>query len=548
MAELRVLSRGALQPDMESALTDPDFYPHRVERVQVAETHISKVFLTGSFVYKVKKPVDFGFLDFSTLEKRRYFCEQEVVLNQRLTRNVYLGVEPITREPAGYALNGTGEVVEYAVKMRQLPRERSMLALLTGGRLSPEMARELGFVLAGFYETARRGPDIDRLGSLGTIRINVEENFAQSEPFVPAILDPEKFEFLRQTLNTFMDRKSVLFARRVEDRRVCDCHGDLRLDHVYFMDSIQVIDCIEFNDRFRYGDVAGDLAFIALDMDYHGRSRLARTLLVSYALAADDPEVFTLLDFYKCYRAHVRCKIKCLQIGAGCLPYPRHLAAEEEAARWFDLAGGYARMLGRNTLWIIGGMIGSGKSTIAGELAKRLNVRVLSSDMVRKGLFGPGPLVPARAPFGEGIYTRSRTDETYAHMLLHAREDLARGRSIVLDATFGRARHRGQAVDLARELGVNLIFAECVCPVRVLRRRLAERRGHEEVSDARAKHLEEMQREFEPLEELGEEIYLRLDTDRTLSESLVELFCGTNLRQHLQAGISFEAPKSDPGP
>jgi len=511
------------QTGVDLALSDPDFYPHPVGSIQVEETHISKVFLTGDLVYKVKKPVNLGFLDFSTLEKRHYYCEQEILLNQRLSHDVYLGVAAVTREPTGYALNGPGEPVEYAVNMRQLPRERTMLELLRRGKLSADMVQELVRILTRFYERARRGPEIEVMGSREVIEVNTEEDFTQTEPFVPAVIDPEKFTGTHRAVRAFLNERVDLFQRRNKTGRICDCHGDLRLGHIYFVDGIQIIDCVEFNDRLRYGDVAADLAFLAMDLDYNGFADVGQKLLTDYTQAAGDPEVFLLLDFYKCYRAHVRCKVECLRQAAGDLPARKAGLAVENARRYFHLACEYAARFSRRTLWIVCGFIASGKSTIAAELAKRLGVRVHSSDIIRKKFCGLKPMEPAVAEFGEGIYTPAISGQTYELMLLEAREELSGGKSVILDGTFGRRHYRDLAHRLAEEMQANVIFVECFCPGSLLGQRLAEREGRALVTDARLRHLEAQRQTFEPLDELANDIHLEVSTDQPLQQSLQQI-------------------------
>jgi aminoglycoside phosphotransferase family enzyme/predicted kinase len=520
---------------VEAGFIDPVFYPHPVEYVQVEETHISKVFLTGNFVYKLKKPVKLGFLDYTTLEKRKYFCEQEILLNKRLSHDVYLELVAVTNDQAGCTLNGAGEPLEYAVKMRQLPQEKTMEKILHQGYLSPTMAQDLALVLAEFYEKAERGEDIDYLGSVEMIEANVEENFAQTGPFVSDVLHRERFSAIHQAAQTFLQREQKLFQRRIDTGRIRDCHGDLRLDHVYFLEEIQIIDCIEFNERFRYGDVAADLAFLAMDLDYHGSPGLGRALITSYALAAEDPEIFALLDFYKCYRAHVRCKVECLRYVEGGLDSHEKQEAREKAQRHFDLAHDYAKVMRRPTLWVICGLIASGKSTVAGELANRLQIQMHSSDLVRKQLFGLGPKDAARASFKEGIYTEAATEETYKQLLFAARDELAHGRSTIVDATFGKLHHRDQARKLASELGANIIFSQCTCPEQVLRHRLTQRRNRQQVSDARLEHFEDLLHAFEPLNESEQDVHVEVGTDKSLMESMVTLLSEAYVLQGDQA-------------
>jgi aminoglycoside phosphotransferase family enzyme/predicted kinase len=521
---------GDIPEGLDAALRDPAIYPHPVERIEVEETHISKVFLTGLFVYKVKKPVDFGFLDFSTLAQRRHWCEQEVQLNRRLSRGVYVEVVEITREAEGFALGGKGEPVEYAVKMRELPRTRSMLALLRRGEVTPAMIDDLARILAAFYSAARGGPEIDAMGSVEVIRANTEENFFQIEPFVAALLEREKFLFVRRAVKEFLERHGDLFQRRVETGRIRDGHGDLRLDHIYFEDRIQIIDCVEFNERLRREDVTADLAFLAMDLDSLGCGHLGWRLIRTYAQAAGDPEIYILLDFYKCYRAYVRCKVDCLRLAEGGLEDAEAQELRRQARRHSRLATAYAATFSRQTLWVVCGLSASGKSTIAREMATRLRVGVQSSDVVRKLLLGIPPYEPAPAEFGEGIYTPARTASTYEALLGEVREELRCGRSTIADATFGKRLFRDQVRQLARGFGASIIFVECICPEPLLRRRLSNRQGNL-VTDARLHHFEAQRRAFEALAELPESMHIKLGTDAPIEECLLVLFSETYLRQ-----------------
>jgi len=506
-----------------SALSNPDFYPHPVSTIQVEETHISTVFLTGDFVYKVKKPVDFGFLDYTTVEKRLQYCKQEVLLNSRLSENVYLGVVSITEEPTGYTLNGSGKPVEYAVKMRQLPKERTMLQLLRRGEFSLNMLRDLVEILVRFYEKTEKGPEIDAMGSRELIWVNIEEDFVQTNPFVSTVLDKAQFSDLHRRVRTFLNSQAELFDRRIKSGCIRDCHGDLRLGHIYFMDSISIIDCIEFNERFRYGDLASDLAFLAMDLDYNGFADIGHKLLAEYSRSADDPEIFLLADFYKCYRAHVRCKVECLRYGAGDLPGREEHMAKERAMSYFDLAWRYADNFSRRTIWIVCGLSGSGKSTIAAELGKLMNLKCYRSDVIRKRLFGLSPEEQVVAPFGESIYTPAASDKTYEQMLLEARKEMSRGRSVILDGTFGRLQHRVLARRLAEQMEANVIFVECRCRQSLLRQRLSARQEQKSISDARLQHLAAQSLAFEPLDELWDSLHLPINTEQPLNQCVHEI-------------------------
>jgi len=526
---------GDIPPEIEAAFLKPSLYPHAVEEIFCCETHISKVFLTGGYAYKVKKPVNFGFLDFSTLEKRRHFCEREVLLNQRLSHNIYLGVVAVTRKAGGYELDGPGEVVEYAVKMRQLPGERSMLELLRRGELHEGLVAELAVLLANFYRKARHGQSIDKMGTVETVRLNCEENFSQIEPFVSRVVPAEPFLYIRHNVREFLEHRKVLFDRRIAHGHICDGHGDLRLEHVYFLDTVQVIDCIEFNDRFRNNDVTADLAFLGEGLDFYRREDLSHTLVRTYASAANDPEVFVLLDFYKCYRALVRCKVDCLRLAEGGLQQRQRQEVIEKIQRHLDLGKLYAATCSRPTLWLMCGLSGSGKSRIADELAECFQVKVVRSDVIRKKLHGIEPHTGVVTEFGKGIYSEAATESTYDQLLLAARRQLAQGNSCILDATFGKRHQRQRARQVAAEMDACLIAVECLCPEEVRRQRLAQRQGQVLYSDARLQHMAAQGLAFEEVDELPQEVHLRLRTDQSLAESFGELLAEAHWRQRVQA-------------
>jgi aminoglycoside phosphotransferase family enzyme/predicted kinase len=519
---------------VETVLKDPEFYPHPVTAIQVEETHISTVFLTGDFVYKIKKPVDLGFLDYTTLKKRHRYCKQEVLLNRRLSENVYLDVVSITEEPTGYTLNGSGKPVEYAVKMRQLPKERTMLQLLRRGEFNLNMLGDLVQMLVRFYHKTDKGPEIDAMGSRELIWVNIEEDFVQTNPFVSTVLDKVKFSDLHRQVRTFLNSQAELFDRRIKSGCIRDCHGDLRLGHIYFTDSLSIIDCIEFNKRFRYGDVASDLAFLAMDLDYNGFTDIGQKLLVEYAQSADDPEIFLLADFYKCYRAHVRCKVECLRYGAGDLSGREEHRARERAQSYFELAWRYADTFSRRTIWIVCGLSGSGKSSIAAEQGKRMNLHCYRSDVIRKRLFGLSPEQQVVTAFGESIYTPAASDRTYEQLLLEARKDMCRGRSVILDGTFGRLQHRVLARRLAEEMEANVIFIECRCRQSLLRQRLSAREKQKSISDARLQHLDAQSQAFEPLDELWDSLHLPINTEQPLHQCVHEILSKGYLLQSQQ--------------
>ncbi len=324
-------------PELIQALLNPRLYPDPPRRVELLQTQMSYVLLAGDYVYKIKKPVNLGFLDYTTLEKRRALCRKETELNRRLCPDAYLGVVPITISAGHYSIGGDGEAAEYAVKMRRLPGERMLDYLLPRGRVTPRMLADVAALLAGFHAGAATGGEIDKIGGPASVVQNTEENFAQTERYFGEIITPETYQRLKRYTRGFIKANGALFRKRVAAGRIRDCHGDLHAAHVCFTDKICIYDCIEFNDRFRYGDVAAEVAFLAMDLDHYGRRDLSQSFVTAYIEASGDGELMKLLDFYKCYRAYVRGKV-------GCFQYDDPYIAAAEKGKIRDSARGYFQL------------------------------------------------------------------------------------------------------------------------------------------------------------------------------------------------------------
>lgn len=505
-------------------MKQPEFYPHPVEAIEIRETHISKVFLTGYYVYKLKKPVNFEFLDFSTPARRRHFCRREVILNRRLTQSLYLSVETIHWDGQRYALEGPGPVVEYAVKMIQLPEHRSMAALLSTGGFLPSDMELLARRLSDFYRKAGTGGYINTFGSLGTVWRNCEENFRQMERLSNDCFEIDLLGAIRGVTRAFLYRKRNLFNRRVKEGKIRDCHGDLRADHIYFDGGIQIIDCIEFNERFRYSDIAADIAFLVMDLESRGHGELARKLLTSIVHRTEDADLYTLIDFYCCYRAVVRAKTAAFRATALAAGDPEEKAFHQQCRRYMDLAFGYARRFTRPTLWIVCGLPASGKSTVASALASALELSVFNSDVVRKELFGLTAGTPLVVPYGAAIYSREATALTYGQLLLKAQEEIRHGRPVILDATFSLRHQRREAARLAGDMDANIHIVECVAPEKILRKRLAERISRAGVSDAREEHLQQIRASRESVDRRSESPCFRVRTDQPVEMVLESIF------------------------
>lgn len=482
-------------------LTRPQAFPciPRVsETIELIQTHASAVLLVGEYAYKLKKARDFGFFDYSTPERRHHFCEQEVILNSRLAPQIYLGVAPLLAAPAGTFSFGqvftpgnipmpgtwldTGQVIDYAVVMLRLPEEATLAAHVARGTATPELLEAVAEPVARFHMTVPTSEYISDFGSLHVVRGNWDENFTQMRPYIGRSLAQATFDRLVAYIYAFLDNYASLFTARIHEQRIRDCHGDLRLQHVYILRGeaearpiISIVDCIEFNERFRYSDVAAEVAFLAMELDAAGRSDLARSFVKAYVACAGDQALSELLPFYICYRACVRGKVLSFQLDQPEVPAEQREAARQEAEAFFNLAVTYASGSTRPTLLLVGGLMGTGKSTLASRLQADLGWTLFSSDTTRKELAQLEPHQPQSDQFGEGLYSAAWSARTYQTMFNRTAEVLAAGRSVILDATFASRSHRHAAVQVATLYGANLVFIECQCPRELSLQRLAQR-------------------------------------------------------------------------
>jgi len=532
--------------DLLQALLNPEIYPEKPAEVQFLQTHASALFFAGEHVYKVKKPVNFGFLDFTTLEKRKYFCLEEVVLNRRLCPEVYLGVTEIRLENGQIRLGeGPGEIIEYAVLMKKLPQDCLMDRQLAEGKVTPGVLQEIAARLAQFHAQAATGPDIASFGRVEVIRTNVEENFAQMENFVGTSLSAEAFAEIRQGARIFMERNRPLFEGRQRGGRIRDCHGDLHLEHICLDEEILIFDCIEFNPRFRYGDVAADIAFLLMDLDFHGHPGFSAELAAAYLSLSRDWPLYLLLNFYKSYRACVRGKVFSFRLEDPAFPAREKTTTRMAAGRYFLLARQYARELNRPLLVATSGLMGTGKSTIACALAEALGWSWLRSDLVRKELAGWSPGERRRDLFRKGLYAPDFSEKTYQALFSRAEALLPVGSSVVLDASFQRDRDRLAALDLARRTGADFLLLECHSDERIIRSRLDSRlRKEDEPSDGRWEIFREQKKNFEKIQGWEPDLYLSLDTAIPLEECLQGFF------RHLlkrEAGLREREEKKEVG-
>jgi hypothetical protein len=484
-------------------LSRPESYPEAPERVETAETHISRVFIAGAYAFKLKKALNLGFLDYSTLDLRRRFCEEEIRLNRRLAPQVYLDVVWV-REVGGsfrLALGGDdrGREVEPLVRMRRVPAESLLSALVLRGEATRAHIDCLVDLLIPFYRAARPQEVGGRLGTPEALRQTLRQNFELARPFVGELLAPEVFHALRSAQFTYLTFHEDLFRKRLRDGRVRDGHGDLRAEHVAYLPECAVLDAIDFNEALRVTDTACDVAFLKMDLEILKAPELGRYFIDRYVSATGDEEARLLLDFYVSYRAFVRGNVDGLKLSQSSVA-PKHAAdLRLRAKRFFELAHAHALSFHRPLLVLVGGLSGTGKSTLAQGIAERLAAPAFRSDEVRKELAGLAPSEAAKTSLPESFYTEAWTQRTYEELLRRAQRLLLRGAVVVLDATFPRRDLREAARRVGRDSGARVVHIECTAPAAVAAERMALRAAQgASISDATAVLQAEQAAAYQP--------------------------------------------------
>ncbi|MDL1970417.1 MAG: AAA family ATPase [Candidatus Desulfofervidaceae bacterium] len=507
--------------DFINFLLKPLAYPHPVEEIKLLQTHISWVFLTGDFVYKIKKPVDFGFLDFTTLEKRHYFCQEEIRLNRRLSPDIYLDVVPVVKREGGVFIGGEGEVIDYAVKMKQLPEESCLTSLLEKGELTSSIMEKIARIMANFYASSETNEEIATYGLPEKIEVNIKENFDQTKTYTGRTISREIYEKLKKYSFEFLRDKKVYFLNRIKAGQIKDGHGDFHCANIYYyQNKVYVLDCIEFNTRFRYADVAADVAFLLMDLDFRQASPLGNYFLNTYLAQTNDFGLLGVLNFYKIYRAYVRGKISSFEADMSGISQDRQKAALARAKAYFELAYSYLQPLFKPCLLATVGFLGSGKSTVARHLAARLGAVVIRSDAVRKHILGLKPDEHLYVPFGQGIYAPEVTKQVYANILNLAKEALNAGFPVILDASFNKEVYRQGVRDLAQALNCPYYFLHLQCDEDILKQRLAKRQEEsQDISDGHLGLLSSFKQTFEPLKD---ENQIVLDTTQPVEKVVQE--------------------------
>lgn len=526
MSELN--AAGDRKTGLYKVMESPDFYPHEPKDVKHVQTHISHVYIVPPLVYKVKKPVDLGFLDFSTLEKRKYFCKCEVQLNRRLCSDIYLGVVPIAQKGDNFILEPQDEtgIVEYAVKMKKLEERYFLHSLIDNDALEPKHLDRVGNKLADFYLQQNPDKKVKEFGTIERIKYNTDENFEQTEAFIDDTIDREAYNAIQYFTNEFFKRNEELFSRRKEEGCIIDGHGDLHLEHIHIKpDRVCIYDCIEFNERLRYGDWAVDLAFLAMDLDFNERWDLERYFVHKMTALLDDSDLPVIIDFYKCYRAYVKGKVKSIHSTEEEVSKQERDRVYKLAGRYFDLSLRYALLGSRPVVIILMGGVGTGKSTLARHLSDKMGIENVSSDSLRKSLAGL-PL-DERTPEAkrEALYHHEMSRKVYNALFEKAETNLKKEESIILDATFSNRDRRKEFINRFNKAGMAYLFVEVVASEETVKSRLRERESKSEViSDARLEDFEMLQQRYQSPDDKEIPHLITVNTDHSKTDTVNELY------------------------
>jgi uncharacterized protein len=478
------------------------FYPHSViQPIEIIQTHASYVFLTGEYAYKLKKHVDFGFFDYSTLVKRKYFLELELKLNKNIAPELYLAVIPIVEQDNNLTLGGEGEIVEYALQMRQFSQENLFTNLLAANKLSSDRLRELGKLVAHFHQTADTNEYVSSFGTVAQIRVAIAQNYQQTQKYLGIVQTQTQLAATKEYTDYFLSEREDLFDNRIKQQKIKECHGDLHLKNIcLWQNKIQLFDRIEFNESFRFVDTFYDIAFTVMDLDARSKPDLANVFLNSYLEYTGDWTGLLLLPFYLCRQAYVRAKVNSFLLDDPEVSLTNKEQAKKTASDYYRQAYQYTQTKPGNLI-LMSGLSGSGKSTVAQYLAQKQGAIHLRSDAVRKHLAG----IPIDEPGQDNLYSTEMTEKTYTRLLelglLLAKE----GFTIILDAKYDRLLQRQTAISQANNQHIPIKIIQCNAPVSILRDRLNKRQG--DISDATADLIAIQQANAEAIT-IAEQVYV----------------------------------------
>jgi len=497
------------QKNIFSLMKNPSSYTHPVSSVQQIQTHISSVFLTGKFVYKIKKKVDFGFLDFSTLEKRKHFCDEELLLNNRLSPGLYLDVVPISETKDNKIIvDSSDNIIEYAVKMKQFPQEKIMVEQLKKNNVRKYHIDQIIKTLTGFYENQEITDEIRSYGKKIKIEQNIIENFQQTESFIDRTIPESQYKKIQSYNQLFLDESDEMFLQRMKHDCIKPCHGDLHSGNIVIWDDrINIFDCIEFNKRFQYIDIVSDIGFLAMDLDVQNHPFLSSYFIDKYMENNHDSTLLNLLNFYKSYRAYVRGKVQGFQLNDDHIPQKQKDKIIKHTHIYFSLSEYYISLSylqlkkKRPIIFLVGGLTGTGKSTLAQKLSIDYNGRVINTDIVRKQLEGIKPYERHHDKPDTGLYKTKKREKVYEKVLEIASEKLSNDQNVIIDATFQKRKHRKAVEDLSHKYHANLIMINCVNTDEQVKEFLEHRMKTNSISDGRWEIYLSQKKTFEPFEE-----------------------------------------------
>jgi aminoglycoside phosphotransferase family enzyme/predicted kinase len=506
-------------PPLIQQMLEPDFYPHPVqEPIELLQTHISFILLTGEYAYKIKKIVDFGFLDYSTLEKRRYFCEQELRMNQQQAPDLYLEVLPIIEIGDHFQFGDKKDPgIEYALKMRQFPEENLFINLFIQDQLTTKEMKALGKVVAQFHQNCPTDDDILKWGEIAQIRHSIDGNYQKTQKYIGCCQTQEQYEQTKQYTDSFFETYEAVFQSRIDHHWIRECHGDLHLKNIcLYQNQILLFDRIEFNQEFRFVDVMYDVAFVVMDLEGRGRADLGNRFLNTYIEQMGDWEGLQLLPFYLTRQAYVRAKVNSLILDDPAVSEEQKEIAKQEAIQYYKLAWQYTRRSSGGIV-MMSGLSGSGKSTTARKLSKRLNAIHIRSDAVRKHLAH----VPLYEPGGEEIYTLEMTEKTYQRLLELGLLLAQKGFWVILDAKYDQQEQRGKVIETCNSYQLPLQIIECTAPMDILQERLQQRQG--DIADATADLLTSQRAKAQPFTDYEKNYLTTIDTTQNIDNQWKKL-------------------------
>lgn len=502
--------------EIVDALLDPKTYKENIKKVRLIQTHTSWVFLTGRYAYKIKKPVNFGFLNYTTLKKRKYFCLRELELNKKLSPDIYLNVVPVVEKDNKVTLGDSGKVLDYAVKMVELPQSRIMTNLLKKKKISYTTVDEIARIVADFHS---KTPSADKkYGSLRIIKYNWDENFFQTKDFKDELVT--KFDLIKCDIDRFMKKKKDIFKERIEKNKIRECHGDLHSGNIFITDKVHIFDCIEFNPRFSCSDTTSEIAFFTMDLDFYHRKDLSDFFTEKYIQYSKDEYLLSLLDFYKCYRAYVRGKVTSFKLLDPHIDRSEKEEAKKTAKSYFNLSYLYSKsFFEKPKLIAMMGLPGVGKTYVANRLGAELNCFNLKTDVIRKDIAGIPVEEHIQCSFRKGIYSKNASFDTYTEMFKKAEKYLRYGKSCILDATFAKKDMLQKVVELADRLNLECRVIHCKCSDEVVLNRLKKRKKEIDASDA----TEEIYYKMKKISEPPEIPVIEIDTSQEIGKIIKKI-------------------------